>query len=83
MSPILETVSEFATEPVLEVMTALAAEGRTMVCVTHEMGFAREAADRILFMDAGRIVEDAAPAAFFSAPASERARAFLDQLIAH
>ena len=68
---------------VLEVMTALAAEGRTMVCVTHEMGFAREAADRILFMDAGRIVEYAAPAGFFSAPASERARSFLDQLIAH
>ena len=68
---------------VLEVMTALAAEGRTMVCVTHEMGFAREAADRVLFMDAGRIVEDAPPAEFFSAPASARARAFLDQLLPH
>lgn len=68
---------------VLEVMTTLAAEGRTMVCVTHEMGFAREAADRVLFMDAGRIVEDAPPADFFRAPASERARAFLDQLLPH
>ncbi|MBO9695952.1 MAG: amino acid ABC transporter ATP-binding protein [Sphingopyxis sp.] len=68
---------------VLDVMTALAREGRTMVCVTHEMGFAREAADRILFMDAGAIVEDLSPAAFFTAPGTERARAFLQQILAH
>ncbi len=68
---------------VLDVMTALAGEGRTMVCVTHEMGFAREAADRILFMDEGMIVEDMSPAAFFAAPATERARAFLRQILAH
>lgn len=68
---------------VLEVMQMLADEGRTMVCVTHELGFAREAADRILFMDQGRIVEDADPAHFFSAPDSERARTFLQQILAH
>ncbi|HAD17346.1 amino acid ABC transporter ATP-binding protein [Pelagerythrobacter aerophilus] len=68
---------------VLDAMTALASEGRTMVCVTHEMGFAREAADRILFMDQGRIIEDASPADFFAAPKSERARTFLDQILSH
>ena len=68
---------------VLDVMTALAGEGRTMVCVTHEMGFAREAADRILFMDQGQIIEDARPADFFAAPKSERARTFLEQILSH
>ena len=68
---------------VLDVMTALAGEGRTMVCVTHEMGFAREAADRILFMDEGQIIEDATPADFFAAPKSERARTFLEQILTH
>ena len=68
---------------VLDVMTALAGEGRTMVCVTHEMGFAREAADRILFMDQGRIIEDARPVDFFAAPKSERARTFLEQILSH
>ena len=68
---------------VLDVMTALAGEGRTMVCVTHEMGFAREAADRILFMDQGQIIEDATPADFFAAPKSERARTFLEQILSH
>ena len=68
---------------VLDVMTALAGEGRTMVCVTHEMGFAREAADRILFMDQGQIIEAARPADFFAAPKSERARTFLDQILSH
>ena len=68
---------------VLDVMTALAGEGRTMVCVTHEMGFAREAADRILFMDQGQIVEDARPSDFFAAPKSERAQTFLEQILSH
>ena len=68
---------------VLDVMTALAGEGRTMVCVTHEMGFAREVADRILFMDQGQIIEDARPADFFAAPKSERARTFLEQILSH
>jgi polar amino acid transport system permease protein len=70
-----ETIHE-----VLDVMKALAAEGTTMVVVTHEMGFAREAADRIVFLDAGRIVEEAAPGAFFAGPKSDRARAFLGKL---
>jgi polar amino acid transport system ATP-binding protein len=62
---------------VLAVMRALAADGMTMVVVTHEMGFAREAASRIVFLDRGRIVETAAPGEFFTAPATERARQFL------
>lgn len=66
---------------VLDVMTGLAADGRTMLCVTHEMGFAREAADRVLFMDAGRIVEDRSPRDFFADPRSERAKAFLGQIL--
>lgn len=70
-----ETIHE-----VLDVMKALAAEGTTMVVVTHEMGFARQAADRIVFLDGGRIVEEAAPEAFFAGPRSERARAFLGKL---
>ena len=64
---------------VLEVMRTLAAEGMTMVVVTHEMGFAREAGDRIVFMDAGRIVEEGEPARFFDAPREERTKAFLSQ----
>jgi glutamate/aspartate transport system ATP-binding protein len=66
---------------VLETMVQLAAEGMTMVCVTHEMGFARKVADRVIFMDQGAIVEEADPETFFSSPASERARRFLTQLI--
>jgi ABC-type polar amino acid transport system ATPase subunit len=66
---------------VIEVMTALAEEGRTMICVTHEMGFARHVADRIIFMDRGALVEDGAPQAFFTNPQSERARDFLRQLL--
>ena len=62
---------------VLAVMRALAADGMTMVVVTHEMGFAREAASRIVFLDRGRIVETAAPGDCFTAPATERARQFL------
>jgi ABC-type polar amino acid transport system ATPase subunit len=66
---------------VLETMKKLADEGMTMLCVTHEMGFAREVADRIVFMNEGRIVEEAAPEEFFNHPKAERARTFLDQII--
>ena len=65
---------------VLAVMRALAADGMTMMCVTHEMGFAREVADRVWFMDAGRILETATPEAFFSDPQHPRARKFLADL---
>lgn len=68
---------------VLDVMVTLASEGRTMVCVTHEMGFAREVADRVLFMDGGRIIEDQTPDDFFAKPQTERARNFLQQLLSH
>ncbi|WP_159587940.1 amino acid ABC transporter ATP-binding protein [Chelativorans xinjiangense] len=66
---------------VLDVMTALACEGMTMLCVTHEMGFAREVADRIIFMDQGEIVEEAPPQKFFGAPEAGRTRRFLDQIL--
>jgi glutamate/aspartate transport system ATP-binding protein len=66
---------------VLDVMVNLAQEGMTMMVVTHEMGFARKVADRIVFMDHGRIVEDTPTDAFFTAPRSERARAFLAKII--
>jgi ABC-type polar amino acid transport system ATPase subunit len=68
---------------VLDVMIALAEEGLTMICVTHEMGFARRVADKIVFMDGGEIVEEAPPAEFFSAPKSERARLFLSRILGH
>ena len=68
---------------VLDVMVELAHEGMTMLCVTHEMGFARQAADRVVFMDHGTIVEQAPPAEFFAHPASERARDFLDTILRH
>ncbi len=66
---------------VLDVMVGLAQDGMTMMVVTHEMGFARKVADRIVFMDHGRIVEDTPTEAFFSAPRSERAREFLAKII--
>jgi general L-amino acid transport system ATP-binding protein len=66
---------------VLDTMTALASEGMTMIVVTHEMGFARHVADRVVFMDFGEIVEVAAPEQFFTAPKQERARQFLNQLL--
>ena len=66
---------------VLDVMVGLARDGMTMMVVTHEMGFARKVADRVIFMDRGRIVEDSAKDAFFDAPASERAREFLARII--
>jgi glutamate/aspartate transport system ATP-binding protein len=62
-------------------MVGLAEEGMTMMVVTHEMGFARKVADRILFMDHGKIVEDSPTTEFFSAPRSERAREFLAKII--
>ncbi|MCD5313902.1 amino acid ABC transporter ATP-binding protein [Kineosporia babensis] len=68
---------------VLEVMTSLAKEGMTMVVVTHEMGFARKAADRVVFMADGQIVEEAEPNAFFTNPSSERARDFLSKILVH
>jgi len=68
---------------VLQVMTELAASGMTMVVVTHEMGFARRVADRIVFMDAGEIVEDAPSEAFFSAPKTKRAVDFLSKILEH
>jgi len=66
---------------VLDVMVDLAKEGMTMVCVTHEMGFARTVADRVVFMDAGEIVEQSAPEQFFNAPQTERARLFLGNIL--
>ncbi len=66
---------------VLEVMKQLAREGMTMVVVTHEMGFAREVADRVLFMDQGKLVEEGTPEHFFTEPKEERARAFLKQVL--
>ena len=68
---------------VLDVMVELASEGMTMICVTHEMGFARKVADTMVFMDEGRIVEKAPAAQFFSAPENPRTRLFLDQILSH
>jgi glutamate transport system ATP-binding protein len=68
---------------VLDVMVSLAREGMTMVVVTHEMGFARKAANRVVFMDGGRIVEEAQPETFFTAPRSDRARDFLSKILTH
>ncbi len=68
---------------VLEVMVELAQEGMTMLVVTHEMGFARKVADRVVFMDQGRIVEEAPPEAFFNAPKNERTKLFLSQILGH
>ncbi|MFH9549850.1 amino acid ABC transporter ATP-binding protein [Streptomyces sp. NPDC051445] len=73
---------EMITE-VLEVMQQLAQEGMTMVVVTHEMGFARSAADRVVFMADGRIVEDRTPEEFFTAPRSDRAKDFLSKILKH
>jgi glutamate/aspartate transport system ATP-binding protein len=66
---------------VLDVMVQLAHEGMTMICVTHEMGFARKVAQRVVFMDGGRIVEDAASEQFFGQPASARAQQFLSRIL--
>jgi polar amino acid transport system substrate-binding protein len=73
-----EMVSE-----VLDTMTNLARDGMTMVCVTHEMGFARAVADRVIFMNSGQIVEEGNPQAFFTNPKHERTRLFLSQILKH
>ncbi|MBB4571347.1 amino acid ABC transporter ATP-binding protein [Rhizobium leucaenae] len=73
-----EMVSE-----VLETMTALAKDGMTMVCVTHEMGFARAVADRVIFMNSGQIVEEATPDDFFTKPQHQRTKLFLSQILKH
>ena len=73
---------EFIRE-VLDVMRGLADEGMTMVVVTHEMGFARSAANRVVFMDQGRIVETAEPETFFASPETDRARDFLSKILTH
>ncbi|OLR95197.1 glutamate ABC transporter ATP-binding protein [Actinokineospora bangkokensis] len=70
-------------QEVLDVMTGLAAEGMTMVVVTHEMGFARKAANRVVFMADGEVVEDTTPEEFFTAPKSVRARDFLGKILTH
>lgn len=68
---------------VLDTMEELAGDGITMICVTHEMGFARKVADRVVFMDQGHIVEDSDPEAFFDTPRSDRTRKFLRQILHH
>ncbi|WP_343563812.1 amino acid ABC transporter ATP-binding protein [Kiloniella sp. b19] len=73
-----EMVSE-----VLDTMIELANDGMTMVCVTHEMGFARSVADRVIFMDAGQVIEENTPAEFFDNPRHERTRLFLSQILQH
>ena len=70
-------------QEVLDVMTTLAREGMTMLVVTHEMGFARRAANRVIFMDGGEIVEDAVPDQFFTSPRSDRAKDFLGKILTH
>jgi len=68
---------------VLDVMTQLAKDGMTMVVVTHEMGFARRAANRVVFMDGGHIVEETTPEEFFTNPKSDRAKSFLSKILTH
>jgi general L-amino acid transport system ATP-binding protein len=68
---------------VLEVMIHLAEEGMTMICVTHEMGFARKVANRVIFMDQGEIVEQNEPEEFFNNPKSDRTQLFLSQILSH
>ncbi|MDO5370471.1 amino acid ABC transporter ATP-binding protein [Paracoccus sp. (in: a-proteobacteria)] len=68
---------------VLDTMIGLANDGMTMICVTHEMGFARQVADRVIFMSEGRIIEEDEPVAFFRNPRHDRTRAFLGEILAH
>ena len=70
-------------QEVLDVMITLARDGMTMICVTHEMGFARQFADRVVIMDEGRIVEDWSKHEFFETTRSERARQFLSKILNH
>jgi general L-amino acid transport system ATP-binding protein len=68
---------------VLDVMIELAEEGMTMLCVTHEMGFAKKVADRVIFMDGGEIVEQNTPDTFFANPETDRLQLFLSQILEH
>ncbi|WP_189340189.1 MULTISPECIES: amino acid ABC transporter ATP-binding protein [unclassified Mesorhizobium] len=68
---------------VLDTMIGLARDGMTMICVTHEMGFARQVADRVIFMDSGEIVEEAEPEVFFKSPEQQRTKTFLGEILAH
>ena len=68
---------------VLDTMVELAEDGMTMICVTHEMGFARKVANRVIFMDEGQIIEQNEPEAFFSTPKSGRTKLFLSQILGH
>ena len=68
---------------VLDTMVGLAEDGMSMICVTHEMGFARKVANRVIFMDEGQVVEEKEPEAFFSNPESERTKLFLSQILDH
>jgi general L-amino acid transport system ATP-binding protein len=68
---------------VLDVMISLAEDGMTMLCVTHEMGFAKSVADRVIFMDRGEIIEQNVPDEFFNNPQSERTKLFLSQILNH
>ncbi len=68
---------------VLDVMVELAEDGMTMICVTHEMGFAKKVADTMVFMDEGEIVEIATPEQFFSNPINDRTKLFLSQILTH
>ncbi len=68
---------------VLDTMVELAEDGMTMICVTHEMGFARKVADRVIFMDEGQIIEQNEPENFFNAPKSDRTKLFLSQILGH
>ena len=77
----LEAMPQLAIGEVLEVMEGLAREGMTMICVTHEMGFARKVADTMIFMDRGEIVEQAPPQVFFDNPQNERTKLFLGQIL--
>ena len=68
---------------VLDTMISLAEEGMTMICVTHEMGFAQAVANRVIFMDQGRIIEESEPVEFFANPQNPRTKAFLGQILGH
>ncbi|MFO1422016.1 MAG: amino acid ABC transporter ATP-binding protein, partial [Candidatus Competibacteraceae bacterium] len=68
---------------VLDTMVALAEDGMTMICVTHEMGFAKTVAHRVIFMDGGEIIEEKPPEEFFTHPESERTKLFLSQILHH
>jgi len=88
LSPHLTVLENLTLDPemireVLDVMIELANQGITMICVTHEMGFARSVADRVIFMDQGQIVEQNTPAEFFGNPKSERTKDFLSKIRAH